>query len=166
MSDVARRTERYDTLRLTLLQWYAAAFAVWVGALAVLMVFVVNMGSGLALTQMPTLPKAAAMALLGLQLAAFTVWFASLVALMFVGFKIKREPALKRALSDERSHENTRVAFVTAFWVVIVTAALAIPMEVGLEVVLPASSYGLVLIWVGVTTALGVFVWRERRDAG
>ena len=157
--------DQADTRRTALLTGYVAAFAVWGGALAATMVFVVGPGVGTAPTPMPVPPKPVLLALVAAQLAGFLVWFLFLVRLALLARQVQRDPELRAAARDERSLHNQRRGMLLAFWTITLVAGATIPLEVAFGITLTASTLASVLVWLGPTVGLVAYVISERRDA-
>ena len=157
--------DQADALRTRLLTGYVAAFAVWGGALAATMVFVVGPGVGTAPTPMPVPPRPVLLALVAAQLAGFLVWGVFLLRLALLARRVRRDPELRAAARDERSLQNQRRSMLLAFWAVTIVAGATIPLEVAFGITLTASTLASVIVWLGPTVGLAAYVMSERRDA-
>lgn len=157
--------ETFETMRMRTLTRYALAFCIWGGSLTIMFALLVDQGSALTVTPLPTLSVTAVAVLVLVQLIAFAAWLIFLVRLMMLGRKARSGTLLHAVATDERTKRNQAKATLVSFWTLIVIAGLALPLEIFAGVVLTAKTYGLMLVWIGPAALLLTYAALERRDA-
>lgn len=132
---------------------YTISFAVWGGALTVLMFIITD----------PSKSHIAGI-VGGITVLSWLVWAYFLIRLFVRMRRLKADPDLNRTVNDERAKSNALRAFAAAFWGLLAAAAFITVIAAFFHFDGNPAAIATGVIWIGVTIALAAYLVFDGRD--